>query len=398
MYFQSTYFAQTERPIKEKLNSEVARQLADFRITNTPNPKSIAILTGRWRPGTSVYKTGYQQIKALSSKYDLTLVAWGGIEGDTSIFKQIRKINAPSLETVNVSSIIKNDFALAFFMDIGMDYESVCLANIRIAPKMVAGLGHSASTFGSKVDYFISGKESEDVSLARQNYSERLVLIPGTGLTSILPTYELKHPEKSTDKIIVNCPWTVFKINWPLLQALKQIKEGCGKPIVFRFYPAGTVGRYNNVIPFIRNVSESLGDSFFTYMNLKYVDYLEKMEEAHFSLDSWPFGGYNTIVDSLHVNLPTLTLEGTRFFSKSCAALLRQVGLDEWLICKTPEEYSDKAIQLIQDPHRLEDLISQIKTINLQEKIIDKQETDGFVKAIDTILAIQDNSMEPIII
>lgn len=44
-----------------------------------------------------------------------------------------------------------------FFPDVGMSWPSMYLANRRLAPLAVAGVGHSVSTFGSLVDFYVSG-------------------------------------------------------------------------------------------------------------------------------------------------------------------------------------------------------------------------------------------------
>jgi len=38
---------------------------------------------------------------------------------------------------------------------------SILLANLRLAPIQIASLGHSASTWGADIDYFLSGVEAE---------------------------------------------------------------------------------------------------------------------------------------------------------------------------------------------------------------------------------------------
>ena len=87
------------------------------------------------------------------------------------------------------SPLADNEFALVYFPDIGMTKFSICLANLRVAPIQVAGVGHSVSTFGADIDYYMSGADVETPDRPERFFSERLVLLPGCGSVNELPTY-----------------------------------------------------------------------------------------------------------------------------------------------------------------------------------------------------------------
>ena len=40
----------------------------------------------------------------------------------------------------------------------------------------------------------------------------------------------------SADEVIINCPWHGQKINYPLLQLLRQIVQQSQRPLLFRFF------------------------------------------------------------------------------------------------------------------------------------------------------------------
>jgi protein O-GlcNAc transferase len=66
-------------------------------------------------------------------------------------------------------------------------------------------------------------------------------------------------------------------------------------------------------------------------------------------LDTYPFGGVNSLVDPLELGMPTIAWEGGWFRSRMGAALLRQIGLEE-LVATSEESYREIAIRLSRDP------------------------------------------------
>jgi hypothetical protein len=387
-YFQCSYYGIDERPIKEKYNEQVRKFTAKHRITSVPKKGSIAIVTDKWATKTAVYKSSYPQIAALASKYDLTLVCSSKVDQtqlDTSIFKNIATFDI-SIDKIDLTGIANNEFELAYFPDIGMTDDSVFLANTKIAPIMVCGYGHPASTYGARDDYFIGGLESEDASLYQENYSERLVLIPGLGAHPVDPMYT-RNRATYIDKTYINCCWTTSKINWPMLKMLQNVLYA--RPDVhYQFFPSWTSTRYNNFIILNRELTELFKGHVSVYPDLPYHDYLAKMEQGTLTIDSHPFGGYNTVVDSFFVGCPVVTIEGTKFYNRASSALCRRVGLD--FCAKSIDECESTLVRVltsVTEPLELEVAREKLADVGrLRKLLIDTDETQYFVKAIDYIL------------
>ncbi len=407
LYFQCTYYTPDaeERPFKEMFNQEIKKLTAKQRpIKNYPEKHKIAIISGRWQKTTAVYKSLYPMVAALRDKYELTLIHFGEHEDqiDKSIFTHVKKVSMKKdLMSMDLRRIELNGYQVAYFADIGMNAESVYLSNIRLAPIMMAGYGHPVSTFGSEVDYFIGGRDVEDASLAQQNYSERLVLIPGIGAAPVDPNY----PRKNVEHVgfTINCCWTSAKINFPMLELLRDVVAEADNPVNITFFPSWTVGRYNNAIPLRKYLDKFIPCTTTIHLDKKYHDYLSIMEKGSLTLDSHPFGGYNTIVDSLFVGLPVVTIEGGQFYNRSAAALLRRVGLDD-LITKDITSCKETLLRLINNPEILAEATNKLESLdNLREKLLDAPEPPGFVKAMDYLienherLQAEDNN-DPIII
>lgn len=78
-------------------------------------------------------------------------------------------------------------------------------------------------------------------------------------------------------------------------------------------------------------------------------DHLERQKLADLALDTHPYNGHTTTIDSLWSGVPVLTLKGRSFASSVAASLLTTIGLPE-LITASRTEYEAKAIQLASHP------------------------------------------------
>ena len=112
---------------------------------------------------------------------------------------------------------------------------------------------------------------------------------------------------------------------------------------------------------------------------------MENAEQHDFSLNSFPFGGYNTVVESLYLGLPMVTLDGGRFYNRAAGYLLNQIGMPE-LIASTPGEYVNIATELILDRAKLQQCRTALAEMDLKAKLF-TLDGDYFKQAVDHIIA-----------
>ena len=308
-YFGATYIDnEKDYLVKQRINRLFqATPLCQKKIENKPKPKKIGVLSTRFLTRQSGYSTLLRFMNVLEQNHGLELVHLGRPREDldTEIFSEVRHYNA-SEKADDLSAVDPNDFAMAYFPDIGMSIESIILANMRIAPIQVSNYGHPVSTFGAKVDYWIGGRETEVADRAREHYSERLVLIPGCAQAPVPLEYRLEYPTLEEKPIIINCTWSGQKINSEHLNRLKVISERVETPVKFHFFPGGAV-LGNGYIPLRRAIENILGTEQTVVMpNFDFQRYMQSLEQAHFAIDAHPFGGYNTAVDLLTLRLPVV--------------------------------------------------------------------------------------------
>ena len=387
-YFGATYIDhEHDYLVKQRINRLFQMTpLCKRTVANRPKPRRIAVVTSMWWPQQSVYRSQQPFIKALARDHELVLVHLGKDRGDidTEGFAEVRRYDA-SANIGDLSAFDPNDFAMAYFPDIGMSIESVILANMRIAPIQVSNYGHPVSTFGAKIDYWIGGRETEAADRAREHYSERLVLIPGCGQAPVPITHMPSYPSLPASPVVIDCSWAGQKINDDHLQRLAEIVRRARTPVRFKFFPGGSILE-NRLIPLKKSIAEVLGaERVQVFGAINYATYMTQLEAAHFALDAHPFGGYNTAVDLLTMRKPVVTLEGNRFYNRSTGYLLRRVGLEE-LIADTPEQYIELGVRMIDDVAFRDRMIRRLKTADLETTVLSLEHVPSFVRAIDHLL------------
>ncbi len=408
IYFGSTYIdgdGDGDRQIKQKINQVIrnGNHVKNAGICNTPNPKKIAVITSRWHSGHSVYRTLSQYIESLKPDYDITLIYTGDVEQTlpATPFDTIKTLKFQA-GSIPINSIQSNEFMVVYYPDVGMSDESILLSNIRLAPIQICGTGHPVTTSSSEIDYFMSGIDVEDPTHCQNNYSERLILLPGFGCIHNYPNYTIQNRLKTRPEFIINCSWASPKTNYRTLSCLRTIIEKSQKPILFRLFSSGILHNSSFVV-FAKDVTEFLGAENVEVLEGKaYTDYMEIMEEGDLTLDPVHFGGSNIVADSLYLRNLVVAVEGDKWYSRIGCQMLRSVGLED-LIVTNLNDYVDITLRLIHDDTYRLNLQKRLAQVNLKKTIFNSEAKFYFKKSIDFLIKNHDSlkadlSNQPIII
>jgi len=355
----------------------------------------IAIISGCWHQNHSVYRNQYHFLKALSEKYELTLFNVAPLKNplDEELFKEVHHI-IKSDEKIDTSKLA-GQFPLIYYTDIGMHASTTLLSNARLAPIQVTSYGHSVSTFGSKIDYWIGGLQGErgtsniSESDIQKHYSETFIGLPGLGITNTIPDYVLKNTPKAHDRYIINCSWCAQKINLDLIHSLKNILNRAKRQdIVFRIF-ACTSGLTLHTLRHI--LEEYLGKHAEIIPLTSSSKFMEIMEEGQFSIEPYPFGGCNTVVDALWLRQPIVCLEGNHWYSKIGTAVMLKAGIDlerNLMLASSVQQYEDYIVNLINDKKLLESAQRQVLNADLNSTLFENSEATHFVEAMDRLLTL----------
>lgn len=408
LYFSCTYLNDedgNDHKVKRILNREAAKVATQIKVKNTPKRDSIAVVSSKWFANSAVYKSSSPLIERLKKNYRLTLIHVGHRKPKdmmTELFDEVHHLQFDKNGVLPTDQIEDNDFQLAYFPDVGMNDESIWLSNIRWAPIQVTSYGHPVSTFSPQMDYFIVGSDSEVHEDLKENYSERAVVIPGIGAHPTWPNYKAKFPEKRSEKMIVNCVWGPDKHCHPMYQFLKEVEAKSTRPVEFQLFCSKGVHRYQAFLPFKSEVEQMLPGCSVIHADKEYFEYMEEAEYADFTINSWPFGGYNTVVESLYLGKPVVTMEGDKFYNKAGACLLRKVGLGD-LVAPDMYKFMNLTVRLLDDPDFLREKQEHLRSIDLRKVLFDTDEPAYFEQAIEYLIGNRvelqaDGSREPIFI
>ena len=394
LYFTCTYHnIEAARKVKGIINMGIKNSGNVPEFENNPDPKSIAIITNKWHRNHAVYKSQSTLVEQLCDKYKLTLI-WTGKKEDmppTSVTEYFDTVAncyfTPRGELIIPPELKTNDFQVAYFPDIGMTDESIWLSNCRIAPVQVVGYGHPDTTGdNNEIDYFICGDVEADADDA---YSETRVCLPGLAQEPAWPTAERKGNYKDDGIVRINCVWGPDKYNHTLLTVLAEINKTVWEANPeskheFHLFASPGINRYAALPSFVVELQKMLPNATL-HNEQEYFDYMENAEQHDFSLNSFPFGCYNVLIESLFLGLPFLTLVGERFYNRAGMWLNEQIGMEENNF-NTPRDLIKKAAQLVLEPEELKRQRDHLASTDLKECLFTLK-GNHFLEAIEYILA-----------
>lgn len=388
-FMRSTYIDPTlDRTHKGRFDAFARRVLEGMDIRNRPDGRQIGVITARWAPTNPTYKNRFPLFKALAEHYPLTLIHVGPPRADleTSIFSRVHRVWFED-DRLKSDFLFDNDLQMLFYPDIGMNLHSRFLCNLRLAPVQITTNSHPVSTFGSEIDYFITGADSEESpELAARHYQERLVLIPGIGTLPIMPTYVPDHRPTSSP-LRIACPWGVLKYNSELLQTLRKIAADARQPVVFRFLSTMS-HEYNFYLPFKRDLVAVLGSERVEFLpGQAYENYMDSLAECALALDSFPFGGNTSIIDCAAIGVPIVTRKGWQFYNMAGPVMVERLGLSE-LVTASEDAFVETATRLIDDPAYRDALQRRIKAADLGTILGEATDCDAFVRAISDLMTL----------
>jgi len=289
---------------------------------------------------------------------------------------------------VEVVSFVKNLAPdIIFYPSVGMKHWGVALASLRLAPVQFTALGHSASTFCPEIDYYVIERGYVgDPAL----FSERVVRLPDESLRfERVPGVDLPRPEirSRPSTLRVALPSNLLKLNPRFLATCKRIAEGSRKAIEFHVFPNARGLEGDVAAEAIRRWLPGA----IVHPSISYSEYLKRLNVCDLVLSPSPFGGLHSVVDSLRQGLPVLARECPEPHGRTDAMLLRLLGMPEWMIAQTEEEYVDRALHLISNDDLRVGLSRQALDADIDRRLFGDGTTPLRAEVVDAVSWIYDH-------
>ncbi|HEX2764220.1 MAG TPA: hypothetical protein VHM92_10330 [Allosphingosinicella sp.] len=344
--------------IKTVFNRSLALHLRTLDLADAPldaeRPRrarpTIAVAAELMKSGHVQYRYFGQYLRQLRTRFRLVLITDGTQVDDhvPALFDDCLTFDKkPSGAHLGEAAALISSCSpdIVFWPSVGMSEWGPLLANLRLAPIQIAGLGHSASTFSPAIDYFLleEGYVSDPAL-----FSEKLILLPDESLRFERPP-GLKWPPAEIRELErplrVAVPSNAMKLNGSFLAMLERIAAQARRPLEFHFFPSAHPLTFEALRPRLlarfgaAKVHPALPNNL----------YGAALSWCDLTLSSFPFGGLHSVVDSLRQGLPVVAMEGREPHARTDAMLLRRLGMPERLIAANPEEYAAAALAIIDD-------------------------------------------------
>lgn len=239
------------------------------------------------------------------------------------------------------------DLELLVYPEVTPSNCSVWLATQRLARVQVMGYGVPVTSGSPNMDYMLGGADVEPPG-AERNYAEQLVLLPGFGVSTLeppTPSAPRSRPDDDGALRLVSTA-THRKLKAPLLRAWGAILDRPGASM--DLFPAM---RPRDLALQVPAMGAALGEAADVRLHplVERQVILDTLVEADLYLDTYPFGGFNSLVEVLACGVPFVTLEGDQARNRFGAAMLRRVGLPEFLVAKDYDGYVAAARRVLDD-------------------------------------------------
>lgn len=237
--------------------------------------------------------------------------------------------------------------SLVWFPSIGMDRWIVLLAQRRMAPLQVMTLGHPATSMSHNVDAVLLSK---GMMGERERYHEEVVWVPDeafqyqlpSGVQSVIPLERL--PEDGVVRIAV--PSVAQKWTARFVTCLREVQERASRPVEFVFFCGdGGIDYAASSLNLWRELKRVR-----VHPILNYNDYIREINRCQIHACTFPFGGTNSLIDSLRQGVVLVAMEGHEAHERVDADFIRKVGLPDYCVTHTTEEYVAALLKLVNEP------------------------------------------------
>lgn len=341
--------------IKRHLNAALRRWMAAKAINIAPRPqpperdRPVLAVVLEWAHSNHAMLRCYgDTIRALRPHFHLVGVA-ARDRIDESVREMFDEVCEIPYDTTRMAEAVRAVEALApdvmWYPSVGMALWAICLANLRIAPLQLMSIGHPATSHSPEMDCVL---QMEGIDFDPACFSERAVVLPGNGATyrlyegsEALPATVRENPEV----IRIGIPAKLFKLSADFLAACREIAAGANRPVEFHFFPNENGAAYVSC----RQVIEQAVPGARVWPHSTYPQYMAWLNQCDIALGAFTFGNTNGAVDALLLQIPCVALDGPEAHQGSEQQLMRPVGLPEWLIARTRDDYIAAVLRLVND-------------------------------------------------
>lgn len=361
VYMHCSYdLAANKHDVKKSLNQVIRRHLVeggwqdrDVSKTGRINGKPVmVVLLEHFHSSHSIYRT--HSTSLIAAREHFYLIGLGGPQVDEkgkTVFDEFRLLDNYSVvdKLYDLKNICEECGASVFYMpSIGMDLTTIFASNTRLAPIQVIALGHPATTHSEFIEYVIV----EDDYVGEEScFSEKLLRLPKDALPYVpsasAPESVNYRLRENPDVVHIGIASTTMKLNPLFLATLKEIRDRASVKVHFHF----ALGQSNGIThPYVsRFIKRYLGKDATAYAHVPYDEYLGILHGCDMLLNPFPFGNTNGIIDMITLGLVGVCKTGPEVHEHIDEGLFKRLGLPDWLVTESVDDYINQAIRLAEN-------------------------------------------------
>ena len=361
VYMHCSYdVAENKHWVKKALNQVIRRHLLqggwtdrDVTKLGERNGKPVmVVLLEHFHSSHSIYRTHSTSMIAARERFHLIGVGNDAVdEAGRAVFDEFHVLEGNNVVSKldNLKDICEKSGAAIFYMpSIGMDLTAIFASNTRLAPVQVIALGHPATTHSDFIEYVIV---EDDYVGSEKCFSEQLLRLPKDALPYVPSALAPQHVEyrlrENPEVVNIGIASTTMKLNPYFLAALKAIRDRANVKVHFHF----ALGQSSGVThPYVeRFIKSYLGNDATAHPHAPYDQYLRILHNCDMMVNPFPFGNTNGIIDMVTLGLVGVCKTGAEVHEHIDEGLFKRLGLPEWLIANTVDEYVERAIRLAEN-------------------------------------------------
>jgi predicted O-linked N-acetylglucosamine transferase (SPINDLY family) len=332
-----------------------------------------------WHRYHAMYRSYARSIAQLRKDFHVVGMSPMACETEAkAIFDEWIQVNADNMVLSSVAEQIKTIAPdIIYYPSIGMSVWVIAMASLRLAPIQMMSYGHPATTHSPVIDYGIIEADTFNVD----RFAEKIITLPPN---TVRPTefqpIATRHTPRRGNVMRIAVSAMQVKVSWPFVQAMQEVCRRAEKKIEFHFFAAvNGVGMHS----FLNEMSRLL-PNVTVQQSQPYHEYMETMAKCDLALFSFPFGGTNSMIDSMVLGLPSVTMLGNEPHSMSDTALIRRAGLPESLVCKSVNDYVEAVLKMQNDDYRA--LTAElVRGVDVQKRFFQPDDSEAFLNVFKRI-------------
>ena len=361
VYMHCSYdIAENKHWVKKALNQVIRRHLLqggwidrDVTKLGERNGKPVmVVLLEHFHSSHSIYRTHSTSMIAARERFHLIGVGNEAVDAaGQAVFDEFHLLKGDNIfgklnELKDICE--KNGAAVLYMPSIGMDLTTIFTSNTRLAPVQVIALGHPATTHSDFIEYVIV---EDDYVGSEKCFSEQLLRLPKDALPyvpSALAPQSVEYRLRENPEVVnIGVASTTMKLNPYFLSALRAIRDRANVKVHFHFALGQSMGVTHPYIE--RFIKSYLGSDATAHPHAPYDQYLRILHNCDMMVNPFPFGNTNGIIDMVTLGLVGVCKTGAEVHEHIDEGLFKRLGLPEWLIANTVDEYVERAIRLAEN-------------------------------------------------